>query len=175
MATAVAKVNKIKAPKTPPKEFAVKKSYGEIQLLKDGKRIFSAYVNGLSCCAFNEVNGFTFNDADKIKHSKKLQEAFQEYVSACNSQEGGSYQTFILNRKLGEEKAYQPAWFAECLENYPGAYALPWTVNYTHDPANSEVKAYFLPTLNPERLNREQNDDDEEYDWDLILQPSNLP
>lgn len=143
-------------------KYTVHWEYGRAVMKMGTQRILSAYINTAGCCAFNEVQGFEFNLADKIEYSPELQEAFHKYVKKCQEQEGGSYQTFILNKPLGSDKSYQPDWFVKCLDNFVDAHVLPWTPNYTHSPVNTEVRAYILPTFQPERLTEEARAEEED-------------
>lgn len=118
-----------------------------LELVNKGKSIFSAQARGLNCCAFNEVSYFNFGAG--VEYSEELQTHFNKLIAelASDEQMKGSFQMLIATRTKGKEKATQPQWFIDCLENYPGSFSLPWTVNHSHEPANTEVKAYFLPTL----------------------------
>jgi hypothetical protein len=153
MATALKPLNKKKAVAATISEFSFNVEtdrWGDgttLRLFQKQKEILEGEVSGLNCCAFNEVHNFHFFNKLLGEYNEKLQKAFNEGVQNLLQKSGGSYQIFILSKSLGKPKALQPEWFVQCLENYPGAVALDWTPNYTHDPVNSEVKMYLLPTL----------------------------
>jgi len=149
MATTLKAINKKKplAAKKIGYTFTVNSDWdSECTLNKDNRPIFRAEVSGMRCCAFNEINQLEFPNLKALEHEKPLQEAFNKMLLAiADSESKGSMQVVILNRPLGKE-CKQPAWFEKCLENFPGSYTLPWMPNKTHDPVNSEVKMYMLPT-----------------------------
>jgi hypothetical protein len=166
LATAVQKVNQKPLPKKPiDTGYTIKDQWGDLKLQKGNKLIFSARINMMACCAFNEISGFSFGK--DIRYSKTLQEWFNKFVQKCHEQEEGSVQIFILNKNTVEENAKQPKWFIECLENYPGSWTMPWLQNMTHSGKTS-VKMYLLPTYEeiPIEDLKEKALVDDEYDYD---------
>ena len=117
----------------------------EVSLFHKQTRLFHAEIGYMRCCAFKEINAFEFGGTPS--YNDDLQKTFNAMVEAISGRGSGSVHLFVLNKGLKAKKPKQPDWFVKCLENYPGAYCLDWMPNRTHDPINTEVKMYLLPTV----------------------------
>lgn len=103
-------------------------------------------VNGdstISCCGIHETYGFSF--PHKAEYSEELQTVFNEFISGGVLDDDGdpSLRYLVLNRSHGKQKAHQPEWFIQCLENYPGGTTLDWMKN--RNTGITDIKPYFLP------------------------------
>ena len=98
----------------------------------------------ISCCGIHETHGFNF-PMKKVEYSEELQTVFNEFINHdCLDDDGEpSLRYLVLNRRHGKDKANQPDWFIQCLENYPGATTLDWMKN--RNTGTTDIKPYFLP------------------------------
>ena len=108
--------------------------------------VFSINGDGMiSCCGIHETFGFQF-PMKKVEYSEELQTVFNEFISGGVLDDDGepSLRYLVLNRSHGKDKANQPDWFIQCLENYPGATTLDWMANRNTNKS-TDIKPYFLP------------------------------